>query len=167
MSVYVDLLSIKRFRENQAELAMIHRRVQTQVAREALAQAQALLTRLLREGVETELRLYHDLCARIVRLREIETVQQTVAWLRQREAAQQDAVTAAEEAERAALQALNDARKTHRDATRQTSKFADLARDFDLMLARESERREDLEMEEAASIRRDREEWDAFREEDA
>jgi len=165
MSAYAELLAIKRFRESQAELRMIHSRVQLQAALETLAEAEALLKRLLQEGMDTELGLYRDLCARIVRLYEIEAVRQTVAWLRQREAAQQDVTSAAETSARIAEEALNQARKLHREATRQTEKFADLARDFDLTLAREFERREDLEMEEAASIRRDREEWDAFAEE--
>ena len=43
----------------------------------------------------------------------------------------------------------------------------DLSNDYDLSSALEAERKEDLEMEEAASVRREREDWDAHHPEEA
>lgn len=161
MSIFRDLLAIKAFREGQAESAVRVQRqalADAQAAREA---AQALLARLMQEGLEIETALYRDLCARIVRLREIEDVQLSVAGLRQREAAQQDAVDAAKRAQEAQTHKLDTARAAHKEASRQKSKFVDLARNYADAQLREVERKEDLEMEEAASVRRDREDWDA------
>lgn len=161
MSIFRDLLAIKAFREGQAESAVRVQRqalADAQAAREA---AQALLARLMQEGLEIETALYRDLCARIVRLREIEDVQLSVAGLRQREAAQQDAVDAAQRAQEAQTHKLDTARAAHKEASRQKSKFVDLARNYADAQLREVERKEDLEMEEAASVRRDREDWDA------
>ncbi|WP_428000737.1 type III secretion system stalk subunit SctO [Acidovorax sp.] len=161
MSIFRDLLAIKAFREGQAESAVRVQRqalADAQAAREA---AQALFARLMQEGLEIETALYRDLCARIVRLREIEDVQLSVAGLRQREAAQQDAVDAAQRAQEAQTHKLDTARAAHKEASRQKSKFVDLARNYADAQLREVERKEDLEMEEAASVRRDREDWDA------
>ncbi|AVO50570.1 type III secretion protein [Melaminivora suipulveris] len=159
MSVFRELLAIKAFRENQAEGAM---RAQRQALADAVAareQAEDLLARLLREGLQIEQQLYRELCERLVRLRDIEDVQLSVAGLRQREAAQQQALEQAEQAQREQDEKLVSARAAHQEAARQKSKFVDLARNWDQLQSREAERREDLEMEEAASVARDREEW--------
>lgn len=161
MKMLRDLLAIKRFREGQAETMV---RQQRHVWLEAQAERQAaedLLARLLAEGVLAENRLYEDLCSRLVRLRDIENVQQSVAALRLREQQQQDALEAAQQELDAAQQALDQARLAHKEAARQTSKFIDLASSFAVLDALESERREDLEMEEAASVVREREDWHA------
>jgi len=161
MSVFRDLLAIKAFRESQAESAVRVQRDALRQAREEREAAEALLQRLLREGLEQEQQLYRDLCARIVRLREIEDVQLAVVGLRQREAQQQDAVAAAAQAQDQASQKLDTARAAHQEASRQKSKFVDLARNYAEAQVRELERKEDLEMEEAASVARDREDWEA------
>jgi len=161
VSIFRDLLAIKSFRESQAEAAVRVQREALREAREAREAAEALLKRLLREGLDHEMALYRDLCARIVRLREIEDVQLAVAGLRQREAAQQDAVSAAQQHQNRATQQLDAARAAHEEASRQKSKFVDLSRNFAEAQLRELERKEDLEMEEAASVARDREDWEA------
>lgn len=161
MKMLHDLLAIKRFREGQAETAIRRRRQAFQQAQAERTAAEELLARLLAEGALAEQQLYQDLCARVVRLRDIEDVQQSVAALRQREQRQQEALEAAQQALKAAQQQLEQARRVHQEAARQTSKFVDLSRSFAALDALESERREDLEMEEAASVVREREDWHA------
>ncbi|WP_159910933.1 YscO family type III secretion system apparatus protein [Pantoea sp. 18069] len=159
MKMLRDLLAIKRFREGQAQAVMRERRQAWLEAQQERMDAEALLARLLAEGVLAEQQLYADLCARMVRLREIEQVHQAVAALRQREQRQQDALDAAQRALEEAQQRFDQARVLHKEAARQTSKFIDLASSFASVEALESERREDLEMEEAASVVREREDW--------
>ncbi len=161
MKMLRDLLAIKRFREGQAEAAMREQRHAWLQAQQERIDAEALLARLLAQGVLAEQRLYEGLCARLVRRREIEQVYQAVAALRQREQQQQDALDAAQRALEQALQLFDQARVLHKEASRQTSKFIDLAGSFASIEALESERREDLEMEEAASVVREREDWNA------
>jgi type III secretion protein O len=161
MSVFKELLAIKRFREGQAEVAVARERNALQEARRAREEAEALLARMREEGEATEHRLYRELCERIVRLRDIESVQQSVADLRRREAEQEDATGRAAMAQDAAARLLQTARDAHRDASRQTSKFVDLAQAYAEAQSRESERKEDMEMEEAASVVRDREDWES------
>lgn len=167
MNVFRDLLRIKDFRENQAELR-VHRQYDlTRQAHEKHEAEQMRLTQMLREGKETEIGLYEELCARLVRLHDIEDVQNTVAALRQKEAAQQDTVDAALKREQEADQALVEARALHQETYRQKTKFVDLTEQFDHAAMRESERREDMEMEEAAGVKRDREDWDAHNSDEA
>lgn len=159
MKMLRDLLAIKRFREDQAQAVVRERRQALLQVQQQRLDAEALLARLLAEGVLAEQQLYTDLCARMVRLREIEDVYLAVAALRQREQQQQDALDAAQRALEAAEEHFEQARSQHKEAARQTSKFIDLASSFASVEALESERREDLEMEEAASVVREREEW--------
>jgi type III secretion protein O len=46
-----------------------------------------------------------------------------------------------------------------RDASTAREKFVELARNFHILETREAERKEELELEEVASIVREREEW--------
>lgn len=161
MKMLRDLLAIKRFREGQAEAAMrVQRQALVQAQQERIA-AEELLARLLAEGALAEQQLYQDLCARLVRLKDIEEVHQRVATLREREQKQQDALEVAQREQQAAQLRFEQARQNHKEAARQTSKFVDLAGSFASIHALESERREDLEMEEAASVVREREDWHA------
>lgn len=161
MRMLRDLLAIKRFREGQAEAAMrVQRQALLQAQQERL-DAEARLARLLAEGALAEQRLYEDLCARVVRLREIEQVYQAVAALREREQQQQHALETTQRQLEQAQQQFEQARSRHQEAARQTSKFIDLAGRFASLEALESERREDLEMEEAASVTRERDDWNA------
>ena len=164
MSIFKELLAIKAFREGQAESAM---RMQRSIALEASEKreaAEALLSRLLAEGVDKEHRMYRDLCERIVKLRDIENVQQSVAALRARELQQQDNVDAAIRVLDEENQKLDTVRAAHKEASRQKSKFVDLSHNHTNELAREAERKEDLELEEVANIKRDREDWEEYAE---
>lgn len=161
MNVFRDLLRIKSFREDQAELRMLRQRDLTRQAQQKHEEESSLLRRMLREGQEAEQRLYGGLCKRVVHLRDIEDVQQTVASFRRRESLQEDAVQTARDLESKAQEALTASRIAHQEAHRQKSKFLDISRDFDLASAREAERKEDLELEETASLTRDREDWES------
>lgn len=159
MSVFTELLAIKRFREGQAELAVSRQRQQHAEAERQREEAREQLEHFRQWAAQHELEMYGDLCSRLVRVREIEDVMQGVAELRagerEREAQAEQAVQqVAREAE-----ALAERREAHRLATRMVEKFVDLASIHMAEHLREQERKEDLEMEEAASVARDREDW--------
>lgn len=160
MSIFRELLSIKSFREGQAEAVVRVQRTALQEAREKREAAEALLQRLIQEGISEEARMYQELCERIVKLRDIENVQLDVVALRVREELQRDKVQSAVETQNQQNIKLDNARAAHKEASRQKSKFVDLTSMFAQEQAREAERKEDLEMEEAASVKRDREDWD-------
>ncbi len=166
MSMFKELLAIKRFREGQAELRVARERTSHQQAELARVAAQQTLERFRLEAVERELGMYADLCSRVVKLRDIEDVMQGVATLRDTEHQREKDVERADEQVDHALKALATARESHRLATRMTEKFVELAQIHLDQHLREQEYKEDQEMEEAASVRRDREDWEEHAEVD-
>ncbi len=166
MSMFDELLAIKRFREGQAEVRVARERTAHQEAEAARETAKQVLARFRIEAQERELAMYSDLCSRVVRPREIEDVMQGVAGLRDAERQRETDVERASEREQAALQQLKLARDDHKIATRMTEKFVELARIHLDEHLRELEYKEDMEMEEAASVRRDREDWETYAEDE-
>jgi type III secretion protein O len=164
--MFKELLSIKRFREGQAELRVARERTTHQQAELARVAAQETLERYRIEARERELGMYADLCRRVVKLRDIEDVMQGVATLRATEHEREQDVVRADEHVQATLKALANARESHRLATRMTEKFVELAQVHLDQHLREQEYKEDQEMEEAASVRRDREDWEEHAEVD-
>lgn len=155
-----ELEQLKSFRERQARAALQARRTELALARRAAeAAAQAVVAHRL-EAQQRERLLYDDLLARVVRLRDIEQVQSAVAQLKQREQALVGEQQAAQRSEQQREHQTQDAQAQHRGAERVLEKFVQLARIHFDEAAREAERQEDLELEEVASLRRDREDWD-------
>lgn len=159
MSIFRDLLSIKSFRENKAEMAVRKQRT-------VLAEATERQERALRElddyrdwATQRERELYEDLCRKTVRLREIEDVQLSVGEMRgqEREYVQVQERAAQEQQEQE--EELETCKTAHAQASRMKEKFVELARNYAEEEVRALERKEDAEMEEVAELRRDRADW--------
>lgn len=164
MTVFDELLSIKRFRESQAELELVKRRQQHAAAVQAREEAERLLAAYRDEAVRVEDGMYRDLCSRLVRLREIEDVLQRVASLREGERRHEGEVDQAEQKLQQELQALSGARDHHALATRATRKFVEVVEIQAGERLLEMQYKEDMEMEEAASVARDRDDWEQHEE---
>jgi type III secretion protein O len=161
MSVFKELLAVKAFRENKAEMGVAKERVALVEAERQREAATAALERYRVEANEQEQAWYQDLCSRVVQLRAIENVQQDVVMLR---AGEREHETREQQAHKAVAEQqdkLRSARQVLRDANRMKQKFVELATAQADEAAFELERKEDLEMEEAASVRRERDEWEA------
>jgi len=165
MSVLSELLAIKSFRENKAEMA-VHRQ------RTTLREAQEQFERALRElddfrgwATRREREMFDDLCARTVRLRDIQAVQENVAEMRGQEHQHVQMHDQAQDRRTQEEVALDTAKQAHADATRMKEKFAELVRNHTVEVLYELERKEDAEMEEVAETRRDRSDWEEFVEE--
>lgn len=159
MNVFGELLAIKRFREDQAELAVTRQRQACAQAEELRDQAVAQLAQFQQWALDHEQSMYQDLCSRLVRVVEIEGVMQEVADLRQGEHDREDQVIQAAKQLDLEADALVQRRETHREASRMVEKFIELARLHADEQMRELERKEDQEMEEAASVTRDHDDW--------
>ncbi|WP_276807914.1 type III secretion protein [Castellaniella defragrans] len=159
MNVFRELLAIKRFREGQAELAVTRQRQALAEAERQRLQALERLDEYRAWSLRRERDMYRDLCSRLVRVRDIEDVMQGVADLRQGERDCETRAEAAADQERQEAQALVERREAHRETSRMVEKFVQLASLHAADQLRELERKEDLEMEEAASVSRDREDW--------
>lgn len=167
MNVYDELLTIKRFREGQAEQAVAKQRQLLAEAERAREQAREELERFCAWARQRELDLYGDLCRRIVRVREIEDVMRDVSDMRTGERTRETQADEAAAQARREAEALEQRRQSYREATRMVEKFLELVRiDLEDVL-KEVEHKEDLEMEEAASAARDRVDWDVREEAEA
>ncbi|WP_313625247.1 type III secretion protein [Achromobacter sp.] len=164
MNVFDELLAIKRFREGQAEIAVSRQRMRHAEADAARQGSEDALASYRVEAERRERAMYGDLCSRVVRVRDIEGVLQDVAGLREGERQRQQALEAAERQVEQEAQALAASRQQHQQAVRLTGKFVELARIHLDEHLQALERKEDLEMEEAASISRDREDWEQHEE---
>lgn len=164
MSVFDELLAIKRFREGQAEIAVSRQRLRHAEADAARLASEQALADFRDESERRERAMYRDLCSRVVREREIEDVLQGVAGLREGERQREQALEQAAQRLGDEARALAERRDQHQQAVRLTGKFVELA---SLHLAehlKALEHKEDMEMEEAASLSRDREDWEQHEE---
>ena len=167
MKAISELLSIKTFRESRAELNV---RKQRGVLAEAIDRRDAeerKLEEYRRFALGHERELYDDLRRRVVRLRDIEDVQQEVVVLRNGERSHEALLEQAERTKDLEQKHLDEARETHREATRMKQKFVELVDVYSEEELKELERKEDAELEEVAELRRDRAEWDESHEEAA
>ncbi|MBB1625138.1 YscO family type III secretion system apparatus protein [Achromobacter sp. UMC71] len=164
MNVFDELLAIKRFREGQAEIAVSRQRLR-QAEADAARQASEQALADFRDAAERRERdMYRDLCSRVVRVREIENVLQGVAGLREGERQCEAAVERAAQRLQEESQALADSRARHQQAVRLTGKFVELASIHLAEHLKAAEHKEDMEMEEAATLSRDREDWEQHEE---
>ncbi|MBS1196647.1 MAG: type secretion protein [Proteobacteria bacterium] len=159
MSIFDEILSIKNFRENRAELAMFKQRTVLEAAMAARDEAQKILSAFIEEALRREHNLYQDLCSRLVRLRDIESVQMEVVDLRHREHGYEENLVKSEQARTAEEQRLDEAKQCHQQAVIMKQKFVELVEVYNDEYMKQAERAEDAEMEEVAELRHDRVEW--------
>ena len=154
-----ELLSIKRFREQQADAAL-------QVARAMLADANRTEQTSLQALSEfqdyaraQEDDGYRELLSRSVTVRDIFRLHEDIAILRATEAERESDLQKARLAREAAQQSHQAADTTSREARSGREKFSELVRQHSIGVARQAERAEELEFEELAGIVREREQW--------
>ncbi|MEK0416850.1 MAG: hypothetical protein RI949_856 [Pseudomonadota bacterium] len=158
MAMIDQLLTIKSFRERQAETALHKTRVELADAHRIEEVAEHDLHTFMRQAQEDEIRWFEELCSRVVKLRDIEEVQTDVAILRAEQAHKEQELEQAQARRAQAQSTFNQATQVMKEATTAREKFEELAQQHHAALGKEAERKEDLELEELASIVREREE---------
>jgi type III secretion protein O len=167
MSVLRELLSIKAFREDKAEMAVRRQRSLLQDAQDAFDRALRELDAFREWAERRERALFDDLCARTVRLHDIQLVQDMVGEMRGQEHQHVQVRDQAEDQREQEDQALQECKQVHADAAHMKEKFVELVRNHAADALREIERKEDAELEEVTETRRDRADWDEALQEDA
>lgn len=153
MDVLKDLLRIKQFREEQAELLLLRASQKLQEADVAVDAARGALRDFERACIEKERKLYDDLFSRLVFLKELDAVAVDILLMKEEAARHEEKLDAAKTEREAAAELLMQAKYTHREAVRMREKFTELLdsaiseKDFAL------QRFEELEMEESAGSR--------------
>lgn len=159
MTMFNELLAIKQFREQQAELAFMRQRRRRVAAEQETEKARNRLDRFREWAQAREQSMYAGLCERVVRVREIETVLQEVAQLRQDEISYESILQKADEALDQEIKVLGECRQTHMQAMRMRTKFVELATAYEDDLVQLQNNQEDQELEEVASRLDDRLVW--------
>jgi len=159
MTMFNELLAIKQFREQQAELAFMRQRRRRVAAEQETEKARNRLDRFREWAQSRERSMYAGLCERVVRVREIETVLQEVAQLRQDEISYESILQKADEALDQEIKVLGERRQAHMQAMRMRTKFVELATAYEDDQLQLQNNQEDQELEEVASRLHDRLEW--------
>lgn len=153
MSMFKDLVSIKTFRENKAEIVVGKQRVVLATAEKRRDDRERARDEYRDWAMRQEKALYTGLCERVVRLRDIEDVQLEIVQFRTEEGKRDKQLTEAEaDRERQARQ-LDADREALRLASRMKEKFVELAQVHSLELKQEADRKEEAELEEVAETR--------------
>ena len=158
--MFDQMLAIKRFREQQAELAFTRQRLRRAEAEKATEMAHDRLEEFRDWARARERSMYDDLCVRVVRVREIEHVLHEVSSLRRDEGHYETALRDAGEILDKETQVLGACRQAHMQTVRMSNKFVELANVYEEGMLQMQNSKEDQELEEVASLVRDRYDWD-------
>jgi type III secretion protein O len=162
MAMIEDLLFIKTFRERKAETELQKSRAALVLAQAAQQQAQLSLDEYIAYAKAQEQKWFEGLYERLVKPREITAVQQDVAILRAEERVHEEDLINAKSQHDRARDHMHVSTVQMREASTARQKFVELARAHHLLIAQEAERKEEVELEEVASIRREREDWEVM-----
>ena len=153
MDVIKDLVRIKIFREEKAELAMLKAKTKLLSAEEDLDNARKVLRKHKEDCIEREKALYDDICTRIVLLKDINSVTLDIQLMAEETTRLDEIVEKSKEARDVASEELAAAKAVHRDAVQMRQKFTEIKDVIDAEKLAEFMRKEDLEMEEVSSKR--------------
>jgi type III secretion protein O len=160
MTMLNELLELKRYREDKAELAVARCRLALAEVTKRKEGAQEALVSYQRWSETHERDMYGAVYGRVVRPRDLENLRQDVVMLRVKERALNDDLTNVEAERAKADTGVRESRVAHERATRTREKFVQLV-DVESEETRiEAERKEDVELEDLHSIARDREDWE-------
>lgn len=153
MKEFKQLVTVKKMREEKAERT-VHR--QRRVLEQAEAERDGAGRRLddyQAYAVQQERRIYDELCARVVKLRDIEDVHGQMRALRFREVDFREELQTAEQRREREEQKLVDDKATHKVALRARDKFVEMNDIFTQQARDDADRAEEAEIEEIAGNR--------------
>jgi hypothetical protein len=143
-----DMVRVRQHREEQASEAVARARRALVEAEKALLAAQIKLAEYAVWRVEEEKRRLDALMRRLLKLGELSDARQEIAALREHEYTLMDVVKRAEAAVVEAQARVDEARQRHAQAVRDLEKLLEHRTIWQTETARETERAEDLELEE-------------------
>ena len=153
MEVIKDLVRIKIFREEKAELAMLKAKAKLMTAEDELDNARKVLRKHKEDCVAREKELYDDLCTRLVLLKDINSVSLDIQLMAEETTRLDEIVEKAKEDRDIASEELAAAKAIHRDAVQMRQKFTEIKDVIDAEKIAELLRKEDIEMEEVPTKR--------------
>lgn len=147
-TVLQQVLQAKIAKENNAIVALQQATTALQQAITRLQEAEHVLSDYIAWRIKEEKALYAELQGQVVRLPELEKINETVACLYAKDLELEHAIQQAETHKQDAEQALESARLTRLAAAKAVEKFTELCDRESQQLALEKQRKEELELEE-------------------
>jgi hypothetical protein len=160
MTMLNELLRLKVYREEKAEMGLARCRFALAEVGRRADESREALTGYQRWSAEHELGLFGAVYGRLVRARDLEHLREDVVVLRLKERTLQESLDTVEVEHGHAEVAVRESRAVHEQAGRIREKFVQLVSVQSEEIRLETERQEDIEMEELYTIRRDREDWE-------
>jgi type III secretion protein O len=151
MDVINDLVRIKIFREEKAELAMLKAKAKLIEAEEALGHARKVLREHKEHCISREKALYDDLCSRIVLLKDINSVTLDIDLMGEETLRLEQGLENIKTERNNASDELDEAKKVHRSAVQMREKFTEIKETIDAEKLAELLQKEDLELEEVGN----------------
>ena len=124
MNMFDQILAIRKFRQQQAELAFASQCLRRAEAEQHKDMAQKTLEKFRQWAASQEQILYQGLCGRVVRAREIENVLFEVSRMKKDEDHFRTAVHKANDMLEQETKRLGARRQAHHQAVRMTNKFS-------------------------------------------
>lgn len=154
MSIVDDVLRIKRFRETQAELALLRQRQRVAQAHDARDAARAGRDAHRAFAAAEEIRLFGALLGQLVQVRSIESVRSQIGVLTGEDARLEEELLSAASVLDDARVGLERCRLALRQAEQRRETFTELVRRHTGAARREAEQREEGELEEMGLLAR-------------
>ena len=153
MDVIDDLLRIKIFREEEAELDLLKKKHDLSLKEKQLLKARSELEEYKKYSQNKEIELYEDLCSRLVVQKDIDNVSIEIQLMKDELSKHEEQVDSAKEHRNEAALAVNQAKIVHQEAVRMREKFMEIRKIQESERKIELDRIEDIEMEEVAEQR--------------
>ena len=160
MTMLDELLRLKVYREDRAEMSLARCRLVLAEVTKRTDEARETLVSYRRWSAEHELGLYGAIYGSRVRVRDLEYLREDVVILRLRERTLDESLAKVETERVQADSAVRESRAVHERATRTREKFVQLVNVQSEEIRLETERKEEVELEDLYAIRRDREDWE-------
>lgn len=148
MEVINDLLQIKKFREQKAEVALAKASHALEAAVAALNRSRDDLSACRSKCDRRQRALYADLCSRLVVRGDIDAVLAEVDIMKQEISRAEEVVEVKKQQRDQASERVDEARKLHQLAMRGREKFTELADQAGLVATLVAQRKEETELEE-------------------
>jgi len=152
--MFDEMLAIKKFRENQAELMLMRQRQQRDNALTKAKEAREKFKQYQEYFQEKEADLYSNLTSRVVRPRDIEYVLLEVAEMRVNQGGYATELSCANDVVAEENEQLRQRRSDHESAMKITKKFTEVVDMYQGVLLQIRARSEDNELEEIAGIQK-------------
>jgi type III secretion protein O len=151
VTILDDILAVKQIREQAASREVSRAQARAEDAARIVEKARKTLKDYNTWRLKREIELYDSILNQLVHVQDLEDLKERIAQLREKELSLENDIVEAENARVAAAAALTEAKAAHLRTLREVDKMRELVEEEHAALAREAERRAEVELEDFRS----------------